>query len=86
MLTDYMKAALKRAKYEILEDDGTFYGEIPDLPGVWANAKTLEECRDQLEEVVEDWILLGVRFGDPIPILDGIDLNIKMEPRPVEAD
>jgi predicted RNase H-like HicB family nuclease len=47
MLTDYIRAALNQAHYEIL-DDGTFYGEIPGLPGVLANAVTLEACRDEL--------------------------------------
>jgi len=46
MLTKYIQAAMQRAHYEILEDDGTSYGSIPDLPGVWANAATLETCRD----------------------------------------
>jgi predicted RNase H-like HicB family nuclease len=85
MLTAYIKAAMKRAKYEILKDDGTFYGEIPALKGVWANAKTLEACRDELEEVVEGWILLGLRFNDPLPILDGIDLNVKAGKRIAKA-
>ncbi len=54
MLTDYIRATMHRAKYEILEDDGTFYGEIPGFQGVWANAKTLEACRDELESVLQD--------------------------------
>ena len=86
MLTDYIKAAMRRAKYEIIEDSNPYYGEISDLPGVWANGPTLEDCRDELEEVVEEWILLGVRLGDSIPILDGIDLNLKLEKSKVEAD
>ena len=45
MLTDYIYAAMNRAKYEIL-DDGIFYGEIPDCQGVWSSGKTLEECRE----------------------------------------
>ena len=85
MLTDYIKAALKRAKYETLEDDGTIYAEVPELPGVWANAPTFEECREELKEVVEGWVLLGVRFGDPLPVLDGIDLNLKIGKRVAKA-
>ncbi len=52
MLTEYIQAAMRRAHYEILED-GTFYGEIPDFQGVYADADTLtdvpirEECREQ---------------------------------------
>lgn len=59
LLTEYVQAALKKAKYEILKDDGSYYGEIPELRGVWANADTLEECRNELREVLEDWILIG---------------------------
>jgi len=44
MLTKYIGAAMRRATYEILPD-GTFYGEIPDFQGVYANADTLEACR-----------------------------------------
>lgn len=47
MLTDYVQAAMRRATYEIL-DDGTYYGEIPGFQGVYANAKTLEACREEL--------------------------------------
>ena len=86
MLTDYIKAALKRAKYKMIDDPNPFFGEIPELPGVWANGPTLEECREELQEVVEEWILLGVKFGDPLPILDEIDLNLTLKREPVEAD
>ncbi len=85
MLTAYIKAAMKRAKYEIIEDPNPFYGEIPELPGVWANGSTLESCRDELEEIVEEWIILGLKFGDSIPVLDEIDLNLKLEPIDVES-
>lgn len=77
MLTDYIKAALMKAKYEILQDDGTFYAEIPDFEGIYANADTLETCRDELEEVLEEWILFRVSKNLPLPIVDGIELKIK---------
>lgn len=60
MLTTYLKEAMKKARYEILQDDKTFYGEIPGFDGVYANAKTLEACRDELEEVLEEWILFRI--------------------------
>jgi predicted RNase H-like HicB family nuclease len=50
---------MRKARYEILPDDGKFYGEIPGVEGVYAHAGTLEECREELEEVLEDWILLS---------------------------
>ena len=53
-LTSYFEAAMRRARYEVIEDDGSYYGNIPGLQGVWANADTLEACRTELREVVED--------------------------------
>jgi predicted RNase H-like HicB family nuclease len=41
-------------------DDSTFYGEIPGFDGVYANADTLEACREELLEVLEEWILFHV--------------------------
>jgi predicted RNase H-like HicB family nuclease len=75
MLTDYIKAAMRSARYEILEDDGTYYGEIPGFQGVWANEATLEATRDELASVLEDWIVLGLRLGHPLPVMDGMDLT-----------
>jgi predicted RNase H-like HicB family nuclease len=77
MLTNYIRAAMHRAKYEILPDDSTFYGEIPGFDGVYANAGTLEACREELEEVLEEWILLRVSRNLPLPVVDGLELTIK---------
>ena len=57
MLTEYIKAAMKQAKYKTIED-GTYFGDIPGFQGVWGNAKTLEECQIELREVLEEWLVL----------------------------
>lgn len=75
MLTEYIRAAMRRAQYKTLADSGTFFGHIPDLQGVWAEADTLEACREELQEVLEGWIVLGLQMGHPLPVVDGIDLN-----------
>ena len=77
MLMGYIRAAMRRARYEILPDDGTFYGEIPGFDGVYANADTLEACREELAEVLEEWILFRVSRNLPLPIADRIQLAIK---------
>ncbi|MBI2848921.1 MAG: type II toxin-antitoxin system HicB family antitoxin [Chloroflexi bacterium] len=77
MLTDYIRAAMQRARYEILQDSGAYYGSIPGFQGVWADAPTLEACREELQEVLEDWILLTLRRAEALPVIDGIDLNVK---------
>jgi predicted RNase H-like HicB family nuclease len=69
MLTEYIKAALDRAKFEIIKDDEPYYGEVPELEGVWATGKTLEECRDNLAEVIDGWLVVRLRRGLPIPPL-----------------
>ena len=76
MLSKYLQAAMRHAKYKILED-GTYYGEIPGFRGVLANAETLEDCREQLQEVLEDWILVGVRLGHQLPVVDKISLVVE---------
>ncbi|OFW44829.1 MAG: hypothetical protein A3J28_09310 [Acidobacteria bacterium RIFCSPLOWO2_12_FULL_60_22] len=77
MLTKYIQAAMRKAKYEILPDDGSFYGEIPGFDGVWANAESLEACREELAEVLEEWLLLGISRNHPLPVVEGIELTIK---------
>ena len=77
MLTNYIRAAMRQARYEILPDDGTFYGEIPGFDGVYANADTLEACREELEEVLEEWILFRVSRNLPLPVVEGIELAIR---------
>ncbi|BAU05270.1 HicB family protein [Fischerella major NIES-592] len=77
MLTKYIQAAMHKAKYKILSDNDTFYGEIPEFQGVWANADTLEACREELAEVLEEWILLRVSRNLPLPVVDGMELSIK---------
>jgi predicted RNase H-like HicB family nuclease len=76
MLTAYIRAAMRRARYEILQDDGTFYGEIQGLDGVWANADTLEARREVLEEVLEGWIVLSLSRNLPLPGIDGVSLEV----------
>ncbi len=77
MLSQYIQAAMRQAKYEILNDDGSFYGEIPDFQGVYANAGTLEDCREELAEVLEEWIFLHLSDNTPLPIVNGLKLSVE---------
>jgi predicted RNase H-like HicB family nuclease len=74
MLTRYIQAAMRHAQYEML-DDQTFYGSISGFEAVWANEDTLEACREELQEVLEDWILLGVSLNHDLPVVDGVELK-----------
>ena len=74
MLTDYIAAAMRNAKFETL-CDRTVYGEITGIQGVYANEDTIEQCRQELQSVLEGWIILGLQFGDPIPNVNGVSLR-----------
>ncbi len=69
MLIEYIETALKKAHYEIIDDNEPFYGEIPGFKGLWATGKTLEECRENLMETLEGWILLSIQKKLPLPKL-----------------
>lgn len=75
MLVKYMQAAMRCAKYELLTGDGSFYGEIPVCKGVYADASTLEGCREELAGVLEEWLLFRVYKNLPLPSVDGIKLG-----------
>jgi predicted RNase H-like HicB family nuclease len=75
MLTEYIEAAMRTAQFERIED-GTIWGEIPALEGVWANASTEEQARRELREVLEGWIALGLRLGHEFPTLDGHEIRV----------
>lgn len=74
ILSDYLAAAMAHAKFEKLRD-GSYSGSISQCPGVIAFGRTPEECGDELRSTLEDWLLLGLKLGHPLPVIDDIDLN-----------
>jgi predicted RNase H-like HicB family nuclease len=68
MIREYIDAAMRLARYEMIDQPGdTYYGEIPGLDGVMACGATLEECRSNLEDALDGWLVLGLQLGHPIP-------------------
>ena len=76
MLSRYIQEAMKRARYKALPD-GTQFGQIPGIAGVWANERTIERCRTVLQEVLEEWLVLKIRDHDAIPRLGRVGLPVK---------
>ncbi len=74
VLTEYIDRALNDAIYEQLED-ATFAGRISSCVGVLAFGTTIRDCRDELRSTLEDWLLVGLKLGHPLPVVAGIDLN-----------
>jgi predicted RNase H-like HicB family nuclease len=69
MIIEYVGEALRRARYEKIDDAEPYYGEVPGLKGVWATGKTLEECKKRLVDVVDGWIAVRLKKGLRIPPL-----------------
>ena len=74
MLTQYIDKAMSRAVYDQLEDK-TYCGKIPECSGTIAFGNTLYQCQNELKSVLEGWLLVKIRHGDHLPIIDEVDLN-----------
>jgi predicted RNase H-like HicB family nuclease len=84
ILTDYVNLLMTHAVYDKLED-GTYAGRIPTCTGVIAFEPTLRDCEDELRSTLEDWILVGLKLGHPLPVIAEIDLNKEPAYEPAEA-
>ena len=75
MLAQFLDVAMEMATYEIIEDDTSYWGEIPGLQGVWARHQTLAGCQRELRGALSDWIALRLRLGLEISEIASINLN-----------
>jgi predicted RNase H-like HicB family nuclease len=79
MFSEYIQAALMQAEYDTLED-GSYVATVPGLQGVIAVGDTLEECRMDLIEVIEEWIVARLQWGYSIPPIGGQIITSSKEP------
>ncbi|MSQ13380.1 MAG: type II toxin-antitoxin system HicB family antitoxin [Dehalococcoidia bacterium] len=77
MISEYVQATFRKAKYELLPNEGNYYGEIPGSRGVYVTASTLEACREEPREVLEEWILFRVSKNLPFPRVEGLRIRIQ---------
>jgi len=75
MIVQYIQKAMEKAHYEIIDDKEPYYGEISECPGVWATGETLEQCRRNLEEVLEGWIIVRLQRGLTLPPVEGVTIQ-----------
>ncbi len=66
MIQQYVDQALRRARYDKL-DNNTYVAEIVGLQGVIGTGDSIESCRDELVEVIEEWVLVRISQGLPVP-------------------
>jgi len=84
ILSAYIEAAMSQALYDKLED-GTFTGRIPSCKGVIAFGNTLRDCEGELHSTLEDWLLVGLKLGHPLPVIGEINLNRASSREPVDT-
>lgn len=68
-----------QAEYNTLED-GSYVATVPVLQGVIAVGDSLEECRTDLIEVIEEWIVARLQWGYPVPPIGGHAIASSKEP------
>ncbi len=76
MIQSYLQNAAARALYQQLED-GSWFAHVRGLKGVVAIGSSVEACRGQLLEVVEEWVLVRVSRNLPVPRLDGVSIRVR---------
>ena len=84
MFAQYIQAALEKAEYEVIDNPDPYYAHVPGLVGVWATGKSFEECRNELIEVIEEWIVAKLQWGQTIPPMGGLSISVSSKkPIPV---
>ena len=84
ILTEYFQAAMSEAQFELMEN-GRYFGTIPSARGCWADGATVEETREELASAFESWVLFGLQFGHPMPVIGSVDINLSNELVDIDA-
>jgi predicted RNase H-like HicB family nuclease len=74
-IVQYCESAIQQAQYKHLEDE-TWFAEIDGFQGVWGNGDTVEDCRRDLLEALEAWLILKLQDGDSLPVVNGIEIGV----------
>ena len=80
MLTEYVDAAMRKARFEFIPGERTYFGKIPGFKGLWASGASRKECETRLRECLEDWIVLSLRMNMKLPVMGKISLNETLAP------
>jgi len=66
-IAQYIENLLRKAEYEYDKETKSWCACVKDLPGAYAQADTVEEVREQLAQVIEDYILVSLQEKHPLP-------------------
>ncbi len=68
MIVKYIDRAMSKAVYG-RSDDGSFFGKIPQCPGVISFGETIYRCEQELKASLEGWLIVKLRHGDKLPVI-----------------
>jgi predicted RNase H-like HicB family nuclease len=81
---EYVRLLLSYAVFTP-SDDGSWTVEVPSLQGCVTWGQTRAEAAQMIEDAVEGWLATALRFGDPIPVVDGCTLAYAADAEPDEV-
>ena len=58
---NFVEKNLSNARYEYDRSVKSWAGWIEDFPGVYAQGKTIEAARDELGEILEEYLLVNLQ-------------------------
>ena len=66
-LINYINKMLKKANYEFDTVTHSWCASVDELPGVYAQADTIEDVRSELAEIIEEYVFVSLQEGRPLP-------------------
>ena len=86
-LNDYVTELLKTAEYKKDRKLDCVVAVVSLLPGCMTQGDNFEEARSNLIDAIELWITAGLREGEVMPVVNGVQLAVAYEqlesPEPV---
>ena len=80
MFAEYIQAALERAEYKIIDNgQEPFFVEVPELDGVWATGRTVEDARRNFIKALEDWIAAHLLWNLALPLIGSKTISVSRE-------
>ena len=77
-LQQFIEDKLLNAHYEFDESVNQWAGWIEGIDGVYSQAKNIETVRQELTEILEEWVLFGLRDHQKIKGLN-LDAILKQK-------
>ena len=66
-IAQYIEKFLEKAEYEYDKETKSWCASVKGLEGAYAQANTVEKVREQLTEVIEDYILISLQERHSLP-------------------